>query len=468
MHRHVRATCKFMHHIKHTKFNMNTPKSLPTTLSDWLEYISKIHVSAIDMGLERVLPIAEHLQILPIHLQKNGQKKPYVFMVSGTNGKGSTTATIAQICQTAGYKTALYQSPHLIDFTERARIDGQNISEKALMDAFLVVEDARQKLGLTLSFFEMTTLATFWWFAKQDCDVWVLEVGLGGRLDVVNIVDADVCTITNIGLDHIDWLGDDLEQIGQEKAGIIKKNCVCILAQDMPKSVYQIAKSTARVVRMVDAHYSTRALGKAQFIYSSAAHTLVLPMPKLSLINVAAAITAVLESAICTNVTHDVLAVALKNLHLAGRFDIRTLKNRHFLFDVAHNSAGVQFLLAQFVSFWKNHKKHHPTARLFVLFSMLADKDIDAVLAHIKQVFTQENIISIWHTAPINNVRALDAKALVQHTQAFSAVMHNDLSAAATAVVDYSTPEDLILVFGSFHTISEVLCALDVHRFGHN
>ena len=202
-------------------------------VSDWLNYMGSIHVSAIDMGLERVLPIANRLQLFEFN-----EKKPYIFTVAGTNGKGSTTSAIANICQQAGLKTALYQSPHLISFNERIQINGQIIDDDSLISAFSAVEAARVSCQLTLSFFEMTTLAAFYIFQKQNCDVWVLEIGLGGRLDVVNIFDADLCVITNVGIDHTDWLGDTREKIAFEKAGILRKNRTLIFGErDLPNSL---------------------------------------------------------------------------------------------------------------------------------------------------------------------------------------------------------------------------------------
>ncbi|MEO1851508.1 MAG: Mur ligase family protein, partial [Psychrobacter sp.] len=166
------------------------------SLTEWLNYMQQIHVSAIDMGLSRVLPVAEALGVV-----KSAKDDAYVFTVAGTNGKGSTTAVIAEMCKAAGYKTALYQSPHLSVFNERVRINGEMVSDETLIDAFSKVEAARLECDLTLSFFEMTTLAALLIFAEADCDVWVLEVGLGGRLDVVNIIDPDMAVITNIGID---------------------------------------------------------------------------------------------------------------------------------------------------------------------------------------------------------------------------------------------------------------------------
>ncbi|PID35925.1 MAG: hypothetical protein CR966_02045 [Pseudomonadales bacterium] len=195
------------------------------TLLDWLNYMQGIHVSAIDMGLSRVLPVAEYLNLI------NSAKDSQVFTVAGTNGKGSTTAVIAEICKQAGYKTALYQSPHLLKFNERVKIDGTAVDDDILINAFEQVEQARLACGLSLSFFEMTTLASMLIFAQANCEVWVLEVGLGGRLDVVNIIAPDVAVITNIGIDHVDWLGDDREKIGYEKAGILRKGIPLIYGE---------------------------------------------------------------------------------------------------------------------------------------------------------------------------------------------------------------------------------------------
>lgn len=247
----------------------------PQTVSDWLVYMQNIHVSAIDMGLERVLPVAYELGILKQDLPNT----PYVFTVAGTNGKGSTTALINQICTTAGYKTALYQSPHLISFNERIKINGTDVDDQTLIKAFNACEQARLNCGLSLSFFEMTTLAAFWIFKHANCDVWVLEVGLGGRLDVVNIIDPDMCVITNIGIDHTDWLGDTREQIGFEKAGILRQNSTLIFGEtDMPHSVKTMIddKQATYYQYGVDFEYVDN---PDNWLYSNAALTLTLPPP---------------------------------------------------------------------------------------------------------------------------------------------------------------------------------------------
>ena len=269
------------------------------TLSQWLEYIGGIHVSAIDMGLERVLPVASYLGIIPIKTQQDQtDKKPIIFTVAGTNGKGSTTKTIAAICEACGLKTALYQSPHLVSFTERICINGNEISESDLVAAFEAVENARVAKNVTLSFFEMTTLAAFWHFNQKKCDVWVLEIGLGGRLDVVNIINPDVAVITNIGIDHVDWLGDDIERIGQEKAGIIRENIPVILgARQLPNSVHELANRLTKHVHQLGVNYDYMEQDET-WIFSNAALTIQLPKPKLSLQNAVNAVAAVLESGI--------------------------------------------------------------------------------------------------------------------------------------------------------------------------
>lgn len=431
---------------------MTTPKNL----SEWLEYIASIHVSAIDMGLERVLPVAKKLGILKEDLVNQG-KTPYIFTVAGTNGKGSTTATIASICQAAGYKTALYQSPHLVDFTERVKIDGKSVDESMLVQAFELVERARLELSLSLSFFEMTTLAAFLLFDQADCDVWVLEIGLGGRLDVVNIIDPDLAVITNVGMDHVDWLGDDLEKIGFEKAGIVRDGIPVILgSRQLPHSVYAVVDNNPSYQLGQDYEYQEQETG---WIYSSAALTLNLPKPNLSIMNAATAVSAILASQL--TIDEQAICQGVAKVSLAGRFDRRDLHHRHFVFDVAHNEDGIKFLLEQFVGYWQGHQNQHPTAKLHVLFSMLGDKDVAAVL---RQVAASQLPINSWHTAAIKHDRAMDLARLLTYMQSFidmdKVVSYNDLSAATFGVIQDSQPEDLILVFGSFHTIGESLTAL--------
>src|SRR5690606_32481787 len=186
--------------------------AMPRTLHQWLEYIEQQHPKSIELGLDRVRAVAERMQ-----LARPARK---VVTVAGTNGKGSTVAFIEAIARAAGWRTGAYTSPHLLAYNERVRIAGEDVPDEALVAGFEAVEAARGDTPLT--YFEHGTLCALWLFARADLDLAVLEVGLGGRLDAVNIVDADVAVVTTVDIDHVDWLGADREAIGLEKAGIAR------------------------------------------------------------------------------------------------------------------------------------------------------------------------------------------------------------------------------------------------------
>ncbi|MGP5272668.1 bifunctional tetrahydrofolate synthase/dihydrofolate synthase [Psychrobacter faecalis] len=445
-----------------TVSNSNIPNE-HSSLTEWLDYMQQIHVSAIDMGLSRVLPVAEALGVV-----QSANDDAYVFTVAGTNGKGSTTAVIAQMCQAAGYKTALYQSPHLSVFNERVRINGEMVSDETLIDAFSKVETARLQCALTLSFFEMTTLAALLIFAEADCDVWVLEVGLGGRLDVVNIIDPDMAVITNIAIDHVDWLGDNVEDIGREKAGILRDGITLIYGdKTMPASVQQAITTHQATCYQAGQDFDYREVDTDVWQYSNAAVTMQLPRPALSLTNTANALSAVLASPL--NIDKSAIEKALQTVKLAGRFDYRETHNRHWLFDVAHNEQGVEFLLAQLLPLWQQHLATQNScahlsskpANIKMLFSMLGDKDIKKVV----QRLTEAGLaISDWYIAEIDYPRAASTEKLqgILTSYVDKAQIHafKRLPEATAAVIKGSQAQDLIVVCGSFHTIGEVLAAL--------
>lgn len=416
------------------------------TLKTWLDYLAKIHVSAIDMGLDRVLPVFERMGIRP---------KATVITVAGTNGKGSVTATIASICRQAGYQVGLYQSPHLLHFNERVTIDGRFATDDELISAFLVVDEARKHHKLTLSFFEMTTLAAFWLFAKAECDVWVLEVGLGGRLDVVNVIEPTVAVITNVAIDHTDWLGCNRQSIGYEKAGIIRPNIPVIYGEcDLPSSVSVVVNDCGAVLSQYGIDFDYVCKGE-DFIYSSWATTLRLPLPRLSVHNTATAIAAVLASGLILN--HQHLKDGIATTNLAGRFDWHSFDGRQWLFDVAHNVAGLEFFLHQWLQGQPNKRSW------YVVFSMLADKPLDAVVVQFLQAIRVHGIqVVAIHLAPLDNPRATPISVLEQtwrrHTDV-TVVGHHSMAEAALSV-QRRQDEHSVLCFGSFHTVAEVLFAL--------
>lgn len=434
-----------------TNLTIPNPQS---TLTDWLTYMHGIHVSAIDMGLSRVIPVFEKLNIQQTHA--------YVFTVAGTNGKGSTTVTIAEICQSAGYKTALYQSPDLLVFNERVRINGEMVDDQTLINAFNKVEQARLACNLTLSFFEMTTLAAILIFSEANCDVWVLEVGLGGRLDVVNVIAPNLAVITNIGIDHVDWLGDTREKIGVEKAGILRDNITLVYGEtDMPTTIPPIIEQHHAKILQYGTDYAFQAAeNHPSWIYSNSAITLSLPKPNLSVQNTATAVTAVLASGL--NITQENLATGIVNTKLAGRFDKRSIAERQWLFDVAHNEHGINFLLSQFILYWQNYQATHPNAKLHLVFSMLADKDMQTVLQQLQKL----PFASI-HSGVIPHPRASSEERLKQNLEkAFvhqSIFISQNLAQATESVIQSSQPNDVILVCGSFYTIAEVLKTLKLN-----
>ena len=446
-----------------SSLSTSTTPTEHSSLTEWIDYMQQIHVSAIDMGLSRVLPVAEALGVV-----QSAKDDAYVFTVAGTNGKGSTTAVIAQMCQAAGYKTALYQSPHLSVFNERVRINGEMVSDETLIDAFNKVDAARLQCALTLSFFEMTTLAALLIFAEADCDVWVLEVGLGGRLDVVNIIDPDMAVITNIAIDHVDWLGDNVEDIGREKAGILRDGITLVYGdKTMPASVQQAIATHQATCYQAGQDFNYREVDTDVWQYSNAAVTMQLPRPTLSLTNTTNALSAVLASPL--NIDKSAIEQALQTVKLAGRFDYRETHNRHWLFDVAHNEQGVEFLLAQLLPLWQQHlATQNSCAHLSskpvsikMLFSMLGDKDIKKVV----QRLTEAGLpISDWFIAEIDYPRAASTEKLqgILTSYVDSAQIHafRRLSEATAAVIKGSQAQDLIVVCGSFHTIGEALVAL--------
>ncbi len=412
--------------------------SASSSLQHWLDYWDSIHVTAIDLGLERIRPVAAHLELLKPDAQ--------VVTVAGTNGKGSTTTTIAAIYQAAHYKVGLYQSPHIYRFNERIKLNGVQIDDATLIGAFVDVERARIACNLTLSFFEATTLAAFLIFKQQECDVWVLEVGLGGRLDAVNLIDPDVAVITNIGLDHTDWLGNSIEEIAFEKAGIMRPNIPVVFSEsNIPQAIIDKAHTLNCQLLIGERDYVWR-YEDSTFYYASPAATLTLPVPQLAMVNVAAAISAVLLGSL--KVTEKAIQYGVAHAHIAGRFEVRQFKQRTIILDVAHNVHGVKFLLQQL----EFYQQQHPAKdqQIHLVFSMLTDKDISGVAALLKP------FVAHWYIAPLTGPRAASVQQLQRAVSGAHASEYRHVSAAFAAALKASRSQDIIIVCGSFHTLEAV------------
>ncbi len=419
---------------------MSTAPLASDSLNTWLDYWGHVHVSGIDLGLERVIPVAELLGVT--------RPQAKVFTVAGTNGKGSTTTVLAAIFNAQGYSVGLYQSPHIYRFNERVKLRGREVDDQALIDAFAEVDQARRACGLSLSFFEATTLAAFVIFKQQQCDVWVLEVGLGGRLDVVNVIDPDVAVITNIGLDHTDWLGDSIEKIAFEKAGIIRPEIPVVFGgqQDVPQAIQRKADECRAQLHAVNRDYFYQPAEDGQsWMFASAGTTLKLPAGSLALENISTAAAAVLLSGL--TVSQQAIAQGIQNARLQGRFEVRNIAGKTVIFDAGHNPHGVDFLLKQLRKFLEYNKQY---TEVVSVFSMLADKDINSVASLLKDA------VLMWKIAPLNVPRAasitqLDAALQGQQAQHFSSV-----KSAFKSALNETKNNQLILVCGSFHTLEAV------------
>lgn len=441
------------------------------TLSEWLAHCEQLHPKNIDMDLERVRQVADSMAI---------RFDCPVFTVAGTNGKGSTCAMLEAILQQAGYRTGVYTSPHLVRFEERLRLQGQPVSATDLVAGFDRVERARGDISLT--YFEFSTLAILDVMARARLDVVILEVGLGGRLDAVNIIDPDCAVITSIDLDHMEFLGADRESIGREKAGIMRAGRPVIVSDPMPPlSVLDHATeigadlwrfgtdfnfsgdkqqwswvgragagpsqgrtapsggSAARETASVGAKDTRRYSGLAYPALRGANQL-------LNASGVLAALTALRER---LPVTAQAVRNGLAFVELPGRFQIIPGQPTLVL-DVAHNPHSVAALAANL-----DAMGYFPTTH--AVFGAMADKDLGPMLARVKP------LIDKWYFTDLPTARAASAAGLMAQWQALdtsgkaTATTHPDPMQALQAAINAADPADRIVVFGSFYTVGGVL-----------
>ena len=419
---------------------MNKAPLATDSLNTWLDYWSHVHVTGIDLGLERVIPVAEKLGVT--------RPDAKVFTVAGTNGKGSTTTTLAAILKAQGYNVGLYQSPHIYRFNERVKLSGLEADDQTLVDAFVKVDIARRECDLSLSFFEATTLAAFVIFKDQQCDAWVLEVGLGGRLDVVNVVDPNVAVITNIGLDHTDWLGDTIEKIAFEKAGIIRPNIPVVFggSQDIPQAILNKVQECNATLSAVNHDYFYRFAENGQsWFFASSGTTLQLPIGRLALENISTAVAAILVSGL--NISQNAIAQGIADAQLQGRFEIREIAGKTVIFDAGHNPHGVEFLLKQLKNYLNYNKQF---TEVVSVFSMLTDKDINSVAQLLKDT------VLMWKIAPLTVPRAAEISQLDEALKGQNIEHFESVKLAFKSAIDESKNNQLILVCGSFHTLEAV------------
>lgn len=425
---------------------MDVPGLTSESLADWLHYLESLHPSVVELGLERVANVRSEIGLIP--------RFP-VITVGGTNGKGSVCAMLEAILQSAGYKVGCYTSPHLLRFNERIRIDGKEIDNESLCLAFTQVEAARRNCHTSLTFFEFGTLAALHLFIQARMDVAILEVGLGGRLDAVNIFDPDCAILTSIDLDHTEYLGDTREKIGFEKAAIFRAGKPAICAEiDVPDSVYQhVTKIDARLSRF-SIEFGFQSKANQWDFWGPKGWRHSLPVPTLrgdkQLQNASACLAALDEVQELLPVNMNAIRQGLIKATIPGRFQVVSTQPMIIL-DVAHNPAAAA-VLAQ------NLAATPCTGRTYAVFSMLQDKDIQGVVQKLKDE------IDVWLLFPIQSPRAATVEHIVQeiHTAGFTSENQvinrfSDGAEAFAFACEQAAKNDRICIFGSFYTVGDVL-----------
>jgi len=419
----------------------------PHSLAEWLSYIERQHPATIDMGLDRVRAVATAMGL--------AQPAPRTIVVGGTNGKGSTVAFIEAIARAAGWKVGAYTSPHLLRYNERVRIDGEDASDAALVAAFNAIEDARG--STTLTYFEYGTLAALQLFAQAGLDLAVLEVGLGGRLDAVNIVDPDVAVITTVDIDHADWLGNDREAIGVEKAGIIRGWKPVILGEtDPPSSVLARAYLVGANAIRGGSDFFAEVIDAQHWRWRDVGFRIDLPVPALrgpiQLRNAASAIAAL--RALDKPLPRAAIVEGVAQARIRGRLQAFERDGVEVLVDVGHNPQAARELATAL--------KATPTAgRTVAVFAALQDKDAAGVVEALAER------VDDWHLAGLDGARAQTAAALrsrLSGTAAAAASAHADVDTALQQAVAAANAGDRVLVFGSFHTAAQALLWLENAR----
>lgn len=409
------------------------------TLPDWLEWLEQQHSKSIDLGLDRVAIVAQRLNLLSFNAT--------VITVAGTNGKGSFVASLAAILQAHGKRVGSYTSPHFLLFNERINLNGLMASDNELIGAFDEVYKCCQDISLT--YFEFTTLAAFYLFRQHDFDQLILEVGLGGRLDAVNIIDPDYAVITSIGIDHQEYLGDSREKIAYEKCGILRKNKPMISAEIDPPEF---------LVHAIDSHQGLQ-IGK-DFSYvkqgnnwSFQSSTLDIELHNiidngLSIPSQSAAIC-VAQQILGSQFQTDLIVPVLNQLSLPGRFQQIDINGITIILDVAHNVQAAMMLHNRLLdmSLAAGNKR-------FAVFNMLNDKDVDSIID------LMSHIVDKWFIGDIDHPRATTVQMLEDLLIANNNT-HVDTSNNIKQAFDRAQLQcragDQIVIFGSFYVVAELL-----------
>jgi dihydrofolate synthase/folylpolyglutamate synthase len=417
-------------------------------LDEWLRRLeTRTPPEQIELGLERVAEVWQRLG-MPRLAQ-------HTIVFAGTNGKGSCVALSEAFLQAQGLRTAAYTSPHLLRFTERLRLSGQESNAEDWVAAFEAVETARQQTPLT--YFEFTTLAAFWVMAQQSpaLDVALLEVGLGGRLDAVNVIDADAVLLTSIDLDHQDWLGNDREQIGVEKAGVLRAGQVAVTVEaSPPESVSARAAALGVSLLQRDRDYQRSVEGEAWAWQEATRSESQLPLPALAgafQVDHAAAVLTLLQQLSARGafpeLSRSAIEQGLRAVQLAGRRQVipRNDQGGVWLLDVAHNPHAAEALAGELAA---------QPVKTWCVLGMLKDKDNAAFVTGLRSA------IEGWFLIGLKGKRGQPAAGLAMRAGLDLSDAYEDLGQALDAAAVYAAPEDCILITGSFYTVAAALAKL--------
>lgn len=415
---------------------------MDNTLQQWLNWQEQFHPKSIDLGLERVAQVWNRLQPEGLNC--------CIITVGGTNGKGSCVALLESILQAAGFRVGIYTSPHLLRYNERIVVNGISIDDAALCAAFSRINQIRDNVSLT--YFEFGTLAALEIFANAHLDVVILEVGLGGRLDAVNIVDADVALVTTVDMDHTEWLGTDRNAIAREKAGIFRQHRPAIIGDvDSPPALLQCASTIGAQILLAGTDFYIQHHGNSWDWYGPNSCITNLPLPSLiglrQLNNAASVIMALDCLSTILPVTKKALCNGLQTVHLPARLQIIS-GILTWILDVAHNAQAAHYLaenLANLPHFGRTH----------AVFACLADKDAANIVRELAAH------VDVWHLVQLTGHRSRDVKELakVVQTETINSLQYsyNSVYAAAVGAMQLAQAGDRILVTGSFVTVAGVL-----------
>lgn len=437
--------------------NSNTLLTATSPLVQWLSYLENSHFKAIDLGLERIKSVAEALDLLT--------PAPFVITVGGTNGKGTTCRLLETILLNAGYRVGVYSSPHLIRYNERVRIQNQELSDEAHTASFTFIEEHKTQ---SLTYFEFSTLSALHLFKQAKLDVVILEVGLGGRLDATNIVDSDVAVITSIDIDHVDFLGSDREQIGFEKAGIFRAHKPAIIGEpNIPQKLINHAKSLECKTACRDIDWKFVANENSWDWIGQKVRFENLPICQIPLANAATALATIEQ--LPFSISEAEIRQSLQEVELTGRF--QTLKPEvltHFaqqcdkdlfefpriIIDVGHNPHAANYLAEKLTAL-----KGQISGKIIAVCGILKDKDAQGVLSPLLP------IIDEWQCVTLTGYRGQTGEELFVTLQQIAQSTHHSIIANSAnsvengvkSAVKKADKNDIVLVFGSFHTVGEFL-----------